>query len=129
MNNSLTVVGYVSQSAKIKRFPSGKQCVEFSVAVKEWELDDNGENRTLFLDVKAFNGVADRVLKTITKGREVVLNGRLAVESFTSAQGKEVSKPIMKLVSFHLCGKKPEGQVPVAEVKEVQPKKKKLSVG
>ena len=92
MNNALTVVGYVSQSPKIKRFASGKQCVEFSLAVKEWELDENGENRTLFLDVKAFNGVSDRVLKTITKGREVVLNGRLGVESFTSAEGKEISK-------------------------------------
>ena len=122
MNNSLTVVGYVSQPPKIKRFASGKQCVEFSIAVKEWELDENGENRTLFLDVKAFNGVSERVLKTITKGREVVLNGRLGVESFRSAEGKEISKPIIKLVSFHLCGKKPEGTVPQAEVKQLAAK-------
>ena len=55
----------------------------------------------------------------LTKGREVVLNGRLGVESFTSAEGKEISKPIIKLVSFHLCGRKPEGAVPQAEVKQV----------
>jgi single-strand DNA-binding protein len=124
MNNSLTVVGYVGQAPKIKRFQSGKQMVEFSVAVREFELDENGENKTLWLEVKAFNGTGERVLKTVSKGREIVINGRLGIESYTTAEGNEVSKPVIKLLSFHLCGKKPEQQQPEAEVEEVKASKK-----
>jgi len=58
----------------------------------------------------AANGLGDRVMQTITKGREVLLTGRLAINTFTKeVDGKtlEVHKPILKLTSFHLCGPKP----------------------
>jgi hypothetical protein len=64
------------------------------------------------LTVRA-NGLGERVMKTITKGREVVLMGRLAINTFTrEVDGKtiEVHKPILKLSSFHLCGPKPASQ-------------------
>ncbi len=58
----------------------------------------------------AWNALADRVLKTITKGREVVVNGRLDVSSYEQeANGvkSQISKPVIKLTSFHLCGSAP----------------------
>jgi single stranded DNA-binding protein len=111
MNNSITIVGRVGQKPQSKTFgDTGNKVVKFSVAVKEYSSNSD-EDKTLWLDVDAWNGLADRVLKTVTKGREVVVNGRLAISTYTKdVDGVQVkmSKPVIKLTSFHLCGKKPE---------------------
>ncbi len=57
-----------------------------------------------------WNGLGERALKTITKGREVVIQGRLAISTYTkevNGQKVQMTKPVIKLTSFHLCGKKP----------------------
>jgi len=106
MNNQITVIGYIGNAPVPKQFDSGSRVVEFSVAVREYS--DPNEDKTLWLDVQAWNGIGDRVTKTITKGREVLINGRLTVQSFKRNDGTEVIKPVIKLNSFHLCGKKPQ---------------------
>ncbi|HXH11339.1 MAG TPA: single-stranded DNA-binding protein [Alphaproteobacteria bacterium] len=71
------------------------------------------EEKTLFIDVDAWNGLGDRVLNTMTKGREVVVNGRLALSTYTKEEDgvkMQVTKPVIKLTSFHLCGRKPTAE-------------------
>ena len=113
MNNSITIVGHVGQKPHTISFgDTGNKVVKFSVAVKEFSSNSD-EDKTLWLDVDAWNGLGDRVLKTITKGREVVINGRLALSSYTKEEEgikKQITKPVIKLTSFHLCGKKPTSQ-------------------
>lgn len=113
MNNSVTVVGYVGQDPRIKTFgDTGNKLVKFTVAVKEHSSNSDNE-KTLWFDVDAWNGLAERVLKTITKGREVVLYGRLGMSTYSKeVDGTliQVTKPIIKLTSFHLCGPKPADQ-------------------
>lgn len=110
MNNQLTIVGRVGQAPKVVSFgDTGNKVVKFSLAVTEFHA--NKEESTLWIDVDAWNGLGERVLKTVTKGREMVLIGRLAINKFTREENGtkvEVHKPILKLTSFHLCGSKPE---------------------
>jgi len=123
MNNSVTLIGHVGQNPKALNFAaSDKKLVKFSLAVKEFSSSD--EDRTLWIDVEAWNDLGKRVLDHITKGREVAIQGRLCLTSYTkSEEGKtvEVTKPIIKLTSFHLLGKKPETKV-ASETKS-QPQK------
>ncbi len=110
MNNQLTVVGRAGQAPKAVSFgDTGNKVVKFSIAVTEFHA--NKEETTLWIDVDAWNGLGERILKTVTKGRELVLVGRLAINKFTKEENGtkvEVHKPILKLTSFHLCGSKPE---------------------
>lgn len=110
MNNTITIVGYVSQNPHTISFgDTGNKVVKFSVAVKEFSANTD-ENKTLWLDVDAWNGLGERVLKTVTKGREVVVHGRLALSTFNKEVNGvkvEMTKPVIKLTSFHLCGRKP----------------------
>lgn len=88
---------------------TGNKVVKFSVAVKEFSANTD-DNKTLWLDVDAWNGLGDRVPKTITEGREVVVHGRLSLSTFkkeVNGVKVEVTKPVIKLTSFHLCGRKP----------------------
>lgn len=113
MNNTITIIGYVGQNPHTIAFEdTGNKVVKFSVAVKEFSSNTD-ESKTLWLDVDAWNGLGERVLKTITKGREVVVHGRLALSTFNkevNGQKVEVIKPIIKLTSFHLCGRKPTSE-------------------
>lgn len=110
MNNTIQIVGYVGQDPHAISFDdTGNKVVKFSVAVKEFPAKSD-DNKTLWLDVDAWNGLGDRVLKTITKGREVVIHGRLSLSTFNKEVNGikvEVTKPVIKLTSFHLCGRKP----------------------
>lgn len=111
MNNSITVIGHVGKAPTSVSFGnSSNRVVKFSVAVKEYSANSEEAN-TMWIDVDAWNGMGERVLKTITKGREVVVNGRLSLSTFTKdvdGQKVQVTKPVIKLTSFHLCGKKPQ---------------------
>jgi single stranded DNA-binding protein len=124
MNNNITIVGHVGQTPRSMLFgETGKKLVKFSVAVKEFSSNED-DDKTLWIDVEAWNGMAERVLNTITKGREVVVNGRLALTSYAKeSEGKnvQVTKPVIKLTGFHLCGKKPQ----LVESAEPQPTPKK----
>lgn len=130
MNNTITIVGYVGQNPHTISFEdTGNQVVKFSVAVKEFSANSD-DNKTLWLDVDAWNGLGERVLKTITKGREVVVHGRLALSTFNKEVNgikMEVSKPIIKLTSFHLCGRKPSSPETQTESNSATTKKGKLT--
>lgn len=121
MNNQLNVIGYVGQNPRIVSFPdTGNKVVKFSIAVREFS---NKEESTLWIDVDAWNGVGDRIMQTVKKGREVVLTGRLAVSIFTKEVNgvkTEVHKPVLKLSSFHLCGPKPADDTATEETAEQQ---------
>ena len=110
MNNQLTIIGRVGQDPRAVSFAdTGNKVVKFSLGVTEYS-NKRDEEKTLWIDVDCWNGLGDRVLQNITKGREVLLTGRLAMNTFTKeVDGKtiEVHKPILKLSSFHLCGPKP----------------------
>src|ERR1700741_4049639 len=104
MNNQLIIVGRAGQDPKKIDFPSGKSVVKFSVAVREYAGGE--EDKTLWVDVEAWNGVGENVLSTVTKGREGLFQGRLGETTFNGKDGAAITKPVLRLSSFHLTGKK-----------------------
>lgn len=111
MNNSITLIGRVGQNPKAIDFASGKKLVKFSLAVKEYPSSDKSKPpKTLWIDIETWNGQGQSVLAHITKGREVAVYGRLMVNNYSKSDGNgktvEVSKPVVRLTGFHLCGSK-----------------------
>lgn len=110
MNNQVTLVGHVGKEPVTKSFSdTGNKVVKFSIAVKEYSSNSD-EEKTLWIDVDAWNGLADRVLGAVTKGREVVITGRLAINTYpkeVDGVTVQMTKPVIKLSSFQLCGSKP----------------------
>jgi single stranded DNA-binding protein len=121
MNNQLTIIGRVGQEPRAVNFVgSDNKVVKFSLAVTEFS-NKKDEQSTLWIDVDAWNGLGDRVKQTVTKGREVLLMGRLAINSYTKQVDGitvEVHKPILKLTSFHLCGPKPRSADGTTEISD-----------
>jgi single-stranded DNA-binding protein len=72
----------------------------------------------MWLDCEAWGELGENVLKLVSKGREIVVNGRLAVSNFTveeDGQMKKVSKPVIKLTGFDLCGSAPRKREEVVD--------------
>jgi single-strand DNA-binding protein len=115
MNNQCTLIGYVGQEPKSVVFGDTKnKVVKFSIAVKEFSANKE-DLQPLWLDVDAWNGLGDRVLETIAKGREVAVIGRLSTYTYAKeidGVKHQITKPVLKLSSFHLCGKKPTSEEP-----------------
>lgn len=127
MFNQITLVGRVGQAPVATTFTdTDNKLAKFSLAVAEYSSkEDNPE--PMWVDVESWNGLAERVMKTITEGREVVISGRLAISKYTKEinGGKvEMKKPVIKLSGFHLCGRKPKAEDEVAESKPAARKRK-----
>lgn len=125
MNNQITIVGHVGQDPYSREFAESK-VVKFSVGVKEYNSNTD-EKKTMWIDVDAWNGLGDRVLDIVTKGREVAITGRLAINHYPKEVDGTViqmTKPVIKLTSFHVCGARPTSvNEPVAEVKPTKRKR------
>ncbi len=102
MNNTITIIGHVGKAPEILTFSSGKTMAKFSVAV------NNGDNKTLWFAVQAWNEMSERVVDNITKGREVLIQGRLGLETYKTKKGESAAALTIRMTSFHLCGKKPQ---------------------
>jgi single-strand DNA-binding protein len=110
MNNTITLIGRVGQTPTERIYSdTGNRVVKFSIAVKEYSAN-SAENKTLWFDVDAWNNLGERVAQLVTKGREVVVHGRLSLSTYqkdVNGQKIQMTKPFIKLTSFHLCGAKP----------------------
>lgn len=129
MNNQITLIGHVGKDPVSKTFGDNhNRVVKFSVAVKEY-TPNSDEEKTMWVDVDAWNSLGDRVLQTITSGREVVIFGRLAINTYpkeVDGVTVQMSKPVVKLTHFHLCGPKPKADS--SEESKSEPKKKLAAV-
>ncbi len=106
MNNQINLVGHVGKNPQTVSFEdTGNKVVKFSIAVKEYSANSEGES-TIWIDVEAWNGLGARVEEVLTKGREVVITGRLAINQYAkviNGTTVQVTKPMVKLTSFHVC--------------------------
>ncbi|MDQ5936834.1 MAG: single-strand DNA-binding protein [Cyanobacteriota bacterium erpe_2018_sw_21hr_WHONDRS-SW48-000092_B_bin.40] len=125
MNNLIALLGHVGQDPHSVSFEdTGNKVVKFSLAVKEFSSNTD-EEKTLWIDVDAWNGLGDRVLSTVTKGREIAVQGRLSLSTFTKEVDGvkvQVTKPVVNLTSYHLCGRKPVAEDSQSVVAETKPK-------
>lgn len=132
MINELTLYGHVGKDPETVNFPdTGNKVVKFSVAIKEYS-NKTDEEKPMWINVDAWNGVGERVLKTLKKGREVVIQGRLSISTYSKdVNGTEVkmTKTVMKLTDFQACGSKPssDDEAEAEQPKQEAPKRRKAA--
>jgi single-strand DNA-binding protein len=106
--NNITLSGHVGQTPTIKDFQSGSKVSRFTLAVKN---PYKPTDEPMWVTVEAWGNTAERVAAIITAGREVIVQGYLAIEEYESKKdGKVYSKPLVKLVQFTVCGAKPKAE-------------------
>jgi single-strand DNA-binding protein len=106
--NNVILSGHVGKTPTITDFESGSKVCRFSVAVKNpYKPTDD----PMWIKVEAWGNTAERVVSIVTTGRELIVQGYLALEEYTSKKdGKVHVTPVVKLVQFTLCGPKPKAE-------------------
>ncbi len=128
--NQITLIGRVGQNPTLTTFTdTDNKLAKFSLAWADYtSKSDNPE--PMWVDVESWNGLAERVMKYVTEGREVGITGRLAISKYNkeiNGVKVEIKRPVVKLSGFHLCGKKPQSEEKGCEVKTSAPKKTKVA--
>ena len=90
MLNHITIMGRLTRDPELRRTGSGTAVASFSVAVdRDFGKNENGEKETDFIDCVAWRNTAEFISKYASKGRMVVVSGRLQIRSWTDKDGNK----------------------------------------
>src|SRR6202050_764755 len=91
--NQVILMGNLTREPELRQIPSGQSVCSFSLALNRAYKDQGGEwqEATDFIDVVAWGPLGERVSQYVTKGRRVLVQGRLQSRSWEQ-EGQKRSK-------------------------------------
>ena len=85
--NKIILMGRLARDPELKRTTSGTAVTSFSLAVERDFKSQNGEKETDWIDCVAWKGTAETVCKYFSKGRMMIVVGRLQIRDWTDRGG------------------------------------------
>lgn len=96
MLNRVTIMGRIVNDIELKQTPSGVSVATIRIACERDIKDKDGNKQTDFFDVVAWRSMADFLSRYFSKGRMVILEGRMQNREWTDKNGnKRVSTEIV----------------------------------
>lgn len=89
MLNHITIMGRLTRDPELRRTASGIACANFTVAVDRDRAPEGQDKETDFIDCVAWRSTGEFVSKYFTKGRIIVVSGRLQIRSWTDKEGNK----------------------------------------
>ena len=89
MLNKIFVMGRLTHDPELRRTGSGTPVCSFSIACDRDFKSQSGEKETDFFDVVAWRATGEFVSKSFTKGRMVVVEGRLQIREWQDKEGNK----------------------------------------
>jgi single-strand DNA-binding protein len=107
----VTIEGRATQDPTLKKTKTGKSVCGFSLAVNHYSKDES-EPKVSFIDVEAWDKLAEICSGNVTKGRRLMVVGSLRQDRWEGQDGKKQSriKIVGKEVRFLETLKKQEGE-------------------
>ena len=88
--NVCTIMGRLTRDPELRRTGSGIAVTSFTVAVdRDFSPKDGGEKEVDFIDCNAWRGTGEFVAKNFSKGRMIVVSGRLQIRNWTDKEGNK----------------------------------------
>ena len=90
MLNHITIIGRLTRDPELRRTGSGVAVASFCVAVdRDFAPKDGGEKKADFINCVAWRGTGEFISKYFTKGRMIVVEGRLEMRDWTDKDGNK----------------------------------------
>lgn len=106
--NKIIIKGRLVRDPEMKTSASGVEICKFTVAVDR-RMQKDKEKVTDFFDCTAFGNTGAAISKYITKGREILVEGRME-SSKTEKDGVKRTWWGVTVDTFEFCGSKGDGQ-------------------
>ncbi|RTK94221.1 single-stranded DNA-binding protein [Candidatus Saccharibacteria bacterium] len=109
--NQVILMGNLTRDPELRQIPSGQSVCSFSLALNRSYKGGDGEwqEATDYIDVVAWGPLGERVAQYVTKGRPVLVNGRLQSRSWEQ-DGQKRSKVEVNAQDVTFLGGRGEGE-------------------
>lgn len=94
MSANITIVGRLAGDPEIKFGVSGTPIAKFTVVSSGRKKTETGweDVDVTFWNVTAFKRLAENICESLSKGNEVVLTGKIKIETYETAEGERRSR-------------------------------------
>lgn len=89
MLNHITAAGRLTKDPELRRTQNGVAVASFTVACDRDIKDASGNKQTDFIDCVAWRSTAEFIDKYLTRGRMVIVSGRLQMREWTDKNGNK----------------------------------------
>jgi len=111
--NQVILIGNLTRDPELRVTPKGTSICQFGMAVNRTYKDEAGNTReeVSFFDIEAWAKAGETIAKFMTKGRSMLVQGRLRQDTWedknqTSSDGKPLKRSRVKIVveNFQFLG-------------------------
>ncbi|TWT44696.1 Single-stranded DNA-binding protein [Phycisphaerae bacterium RAS1] len=109
--NRVILMGNMTRDPELKYLPSNMAVCEFGLAVNHrWrDKDGNQKEDVCFVDCACFGRGGEVINQYMAKGRAILIEGRLKLDSWTGQDGQKRSKHSVVVENFQFVGGRGEG--------------------
>lgn len=105
MLNRVILQGRLTEAPELKHTPKGKAVVSFSIAVED-NRETNGERKTSFFRIEAWEASAEFVCKYFEKGQQIIVEGRLTEKTYIGKDDVKRKDVYVVADGINFCGAK-----------------------
>lgn len=98
--NSVTLAGNLTRDPEMNYAQSGTAIVNFDMAVNNPARDEE----VLFIKCVAFGKLAEVIAQYTTKGKNILVNGRLVLDRWETNEGEKCSQIKLFVATMQLLG-------------------------
>ena len=100
--NKVIMMGNFTRDPQLSYLPSQTPVVDFGLASnRRWTASDGTQrDETCFIDCRAFGRMAENISKYCSKGRPLLIEGRLTFDQWETPEGAKRSKHRITVESF-----------------------------
>jgi single-strand DNA-binding protein len=124
--NQVILMGNLTRDPELRTTPNGQNVCSFSLALNRSYkgADGNWQEATDYVDIVAWAGLGERVAQYVTKGRPVLVNGRLQSRSWEQ-DGNKRSKVEVVANDVTFLGSRGDNNGPASQPDQPQDDDKK----
>jgi len=110
MLNHIVIMGRLVRDPELRRTGTGVAVASFCVAVdRDFVSKDGGERKTDFIDCVAWRQTGEFISKYFTKGRMIVVDGRLEMRDWTDKDGNKRTSAEINVANAYFGDSKRDG--------------------
>ena len=109
--NKVILMGNLTRDPELRVTPKGTAVCQLGLAVNSVYKDREGNSKeeVTFVDIDVFGRQAEVIAKYMSKGRPLLVEGRLKLDSWESKEGEKRNKLKVVLENFQFVGARGEG--------------------
>ena len=104
LRNKVSLIGRLGKDPETVTFESGKSLTRFSMATHQKFKQKNGDwNEDIqWHNVNAWGPVGERMKKILSKGKKVIIEGRLIHQTYENKEGVRKNRTVIEANEFML---------------------------